>query len=199
MKRILFLFLGIVSLFYSCKTQERIEIGQILTPQGEMLILLSNETPVHKESFIRLAKEGYWDGLTFNRVIKDFVIQGGCPDTPEGFSNSPYLLKPEFRSSLKHEYGAIGAGRDDNPEELSAGCQFYIVHDKNGIPRLDNHYTVFGRVIKGLDVLERIANLPTDSNDTPLVSTTMDVNIINLKEKVMEVYQSKIKEHADSQ
>ncbi|MGD1891233.1 MAG: peptidylprolyl isomerase [Cyclobacteriaceae bacterium] len=158
------------------------KVGQIITPHGEMLIWLYDETPTHKSSFIALASASYWDSLSFNRVIEGFVIQGGCPDTPEGFSDSPYLLSPEFNDSLKHVYGAVGAGRDNNPQKLSAGCQFYIVHDREGIPRLDENYTVFGQVFKGLETLDKIATLETDSLDAPLELVNLDVNIIELTE-----------------
>jgi peptidyl-prolyl cis-trans isomerase B (cyclophilin B) len=155
-------------------------IGQIKTPQGEMLFWLYEATPIHKESFITLAEASYWDTLTFNRVIEGFVIQGGCPDTPEGFGDSPYLLKPEFNDSIKHIYGAVGAGRDGNPEKLSAGCQLYIVHDKNGIPRLDGEYMIFGQVFKGLEVLDAIAMVATDSLDQPLEDVPMEVNVLSM-------------------
>ncbi|GAB4107838.1 peptidylprolyl isomerase [Echinicola sediminis] len=145
-----------------------------------MLLWLYDETPRHKKSFIELANAHYWDSLTFNRVIEGFVIQGGCPDTPEGFSDSPYLLEPEFVDSIKHVYGAVGAGRDDNPQKLSAGCQLYIVHDKDGIERLDGNYTVFGQVFKGLDVLEAIATVSTDSTDTPFDDIYMQVNLVQM-------------------
>ena len=98
--------------FFNSETEY--DIGQIITPKGEMLFWLYEDTPVHKESFINLADAHYWDTLHFNRVIEDFVIQGGCPDTPEGFADSPYLLEPEFRDTIKHIYGAVGAGRDGN-------------------------------------------------------------------------------------
>ncbi|MEM6845245.1 MAG: peptidylprolyl isomerase [Bacteroidota bacterium] len=177
---------SIIIIIASCtappKEASTYKIGQIITPQGEMLIWLYDETPTHKSSFIELASVSYWDSLSFNRVIEGFVIQGGCPDTPEGFSDSPYLLSPEFKDSLKHVYGAVGAGRDNNPEKLSAGCQFYIVHDKEGIPRLDGNYTVFGQVFKGLETLEKIATVETDSLDAPLEMVTLDVNIIELTE-----------------
>jgi len=163
-------------------------VGQVLTPKGEMLFWLYDETPGHKESFMKLANAGYWDSLTFNRVIRNFVIQGGCPDTPEGFSSSPYLLKPEFNNSLKHVYGAVGAGRDDNPQKLSAGCQFYIVHNKSGIPRLDGNYVIFGQVFKGLDVLDAIGMVETDSLDVPLVPLTLDVNIVLLGREELKKY-----------
>jgi peptidyl-prolyl cis-trans isomerase B (cyclophilin B) len=161
--------------------EETIEVGQIIAPQGEMLFKFYEETPIHKKSFIKLSNEKYWDTLTFNRVIEGFVIQGGCPDTQEGFADSPYLLKPEFNDTIKHIYGAVGAGRDGNKEKFSAGCQLYIVHDKNGIPRLDGDYMIFGQMFSGFDVLDAIASTPTDSTDTPLKDVPMEVNVIKIK------------------
>ncbi len=155
-------------------------VGQIKTPMGEVLFWLHDETPNHRASFIKLANQHYWDTLTFNRVIPDFVAQGGCPDTPAGFSDSPYLLKPEFSPNLRHVYGAIGAGRDDNPGKLSAGCQFYIVQKKEGLARLDDNYTVFGQVFKGMDVIDAIVAVKTDKTDTPLTPISLDVNVIQM-------------------
>lgn len=155
-------------------------VGQIKTEKGEVLFWLYDETPVHKASFIKLANEGYWDTLTFNRVINNFVAQGGCPDTPAGFADSPYLLKPEFNLKLRHVYGAVGAGRDNNPGKLSAGCQFYIVQNKKGLARLDDNYTVFGQVFKGMDVIDAIVAVKTDSTDAPLTPIKLDINILNL-------------------
>jgi peptidyl-prolyl cis-trans isomerase B (cyclophilin B) len=162
------------------------DIGQIKTEKGELLIWLYDETPRHKESFIKLANAGYWDTLSFNRVIKDFVAQGGCPDTPEGFGDSPYLLAPEFNDSIRHVYGAFAAGRDDNPEMLSAGCQFYVVQNKNGLARLDDKYTVYGHVFQGMEVIDAIVSVPTDSIDEPLSPIMMDVNVIRLTKKEIE-------------
>ncbi|MBK8052870.1 MAG: peptidylprolyl isomerase [Saprospiraceae bacterium] len=185
----LFLFCTIAFLS-SCsqgkKSQITYDVGQIQTPMGDMLFKLSDLTPNHKASFIKLANEHYWDTLTFNRVIKDFVIQGGCPDTPEGFSKSPYLIKPEFHDSLRHVYGAVGIGRDDNPEKLSAGCQFYIVHNKEGIPRLDGNFVIIGQVFKGLEVLDAIGNVATDTLDTPLVPVTLKVNVVKMNQVLIE-------------
>ncbi|MEL6654437.1 MAG: peptidylprolyl isomerase [Bacteroidota bacterium] len=152
----------------------------MLTPQGEMLFRFHEGTSKHQESFVKLAEENYWDTLSFNRVIEGFVIQGGCPDTPEGFADSPYLLKPEFDEAYRHVYGAVGAGRDGNPEKLSAGCQFYIVHAKEGLARLDGDYTIFGQVFAGLEVLDQIATTATDSLDEPLDRVSLDVNILYL-------------------
>lgn len=169
-----------ILLITACSKPKTYTIGQIDTPNGEMLFWLYDETPKHKQSFIKLANEHYWDSLSFNRVIENFVIQGGCPDTPEGFSDSPYLIEPEFPENAKHIYGAVGAGRDDNPDKLSAGCQLYIVHDKEGIPRLDGNYVIFGQVFKGLDVLNSIATVATDSTDTPLTRIPLTISTLEL-------------------
>ncbi len=137
------------------KEQITYDVGQIKTPIGEMLFALSDLTPNHKASFIKLANEHYWDTLTFNRVIKDFVIQGGCPDTPEGFSKSPYLLKPEL-------------------------------HNKAGIPRLDGNFMIIGQVFKGLEVLDSIGLVATDTLDKPLVPVTLLVNVLKMTEEELK-------------
>jgi peptidyl-prolyl cis-trans isomerase B (cyclophilin B) len=183
----LLFFMG---LFTSCvsPSSKYYDIGQIKTPYGEMLFWLYEETPKHKKSFLSLAKKQYWDTLTFNRVIKNFVIQGGCPDTPDGFKDSPYLIAPEFQPNIRHIYGAVGAGRDNNPSKLSAGCQLYIVHNRNGIPRLDDNYMIFGQLFKGFDVLDRIAKMPTDTLDQPLIPISMEVKSIQLsKQELIEL------------
>ena len=161
-------------------------VGRIVTPKGEILFYLYPQTPNHLASFIKLADGHYWDSLTFNRVIKNFVAQGGCPDTPAGFKDSPYNLAPEFVPDLKHVYGAVGAGRDDNPQKLSAGCQFYIVVNKDGLKRLDGNYVVYGQVIKGMDVAEAIVSVPTDSTDAPLVPIPLHVNVIQMTSTQIE-------------
>lgn len=185
-------FLLFLSLLIACTVPKQkaitYPVGQIKTPQGEMLFWLHEETPIHRASFIKLANEHYWDTLTFNRVIENFVIQGGCPDTPEGFADSPYLLKPEFKDHIKHIHGALGAGRDGNAEKLSAGCQLYIVHNKKGLHRLDGDYMIFGQMIKGYDVLDAIATTPTDSLDAPLTKVPMKVKVINLTMEELSEY-----------
>lgn len=182
------LILPVLFVLSSCGTQKSYEVGQINTPKGEILVWLYDETPNHKQSFLQLAKDGYWDSLTFNRVIPNFVAQGGCPDTQEGFKDPEYLLKPEFNEKLLHDYGALGAGRDNNPDKLSARCQFYIVHNAKGEHRLDGDYTVFGKVIKGMDVVDAIVNSPRDSIDQPLKPISMDVNIIKMGAKELQPF-----------
>ncbi|MCK5822346.1 MAG: peptidylprolyl isomerase, partial [Bacteroidales bacterium] len=185
MNKLLIILTVIIS--FSCANSKKevktYQVGQIKTSKGEMLFWLFDETPLHKAGFIKLANENYWDSLTFNRVIKNFVIQGGCPDTPEGFSDSPYLIKPEFNDSITHLYGAVGAGRDNNAEKLSAGCQLYIVHAKEGLHRLDGEYMIFGQIFKGLDILDSIAIVETDSLDIPIETILLDINVIELTEE----------------
>ncbi len=156
------------------------QVGRIITPLGEIRFLLDDRAPNHTAAFLRLAATQYWDTLTFNRVIPNFVAQGGCPDTPEGFGHFPDLLQPEFHDSLKHTYGAVGAGRDDNPGKVDPGCQFYIVANRQGLARLDGNYTVFGRVFQGMDVVERIVHAPRDSTDQPLTPITLRVDVVTM-------------------
>jgi peptidyl-prolyl cis-trans isomerase B (cyclophilin B) len=174
-------FYGILlALWLGVPSQKTYQVGRIRTDLGEILFVLDDETPVHKASFVKLASNHYWDTLTFNRVIKNFVAQGGCPDTPEGFGSYPNLLKPEFNEHLKHVYGAVGAGRDGNAEALDPGCQFYIVANKKGLARLDNHYTVYGQVIKGMDVVEKIVSVPKDTTNNPYKPIRLHVDVITM-------------------
>lgn len=157
--------------------QENIAVGKIETRLGTIYIHLFEETPRHQASFIQLANAGYWDTLSFNRVIPNFVAQGGCPDTEDGFTDPEYLLEPEIMSSLTHVYGAVGAGRDNNPEKISARCQFYIIHRHEGVHRLDGDYTVFGQVIQGMDVVNQLVLAPRDTLNQPLEQILMKISI----------------------
>ncbi len=179
MKNLLF-SLGLFLVLSSCQQQQTYQIGKIETRLGEVYIWLYEETPNHKQSFIDLASQGYWDSLTFNRVIPNFVAQGGCPDTEEGFGDSPYLLEPEFVDSLTHIYGAVGAGRDDNPDKLSAACQFYIVQNKDGVHRLDGDYTIFGQVIKGMDIIDAIVAVDRDRSNKPTEDIKLKVSVVEM-------------------
>ncbi len=152
-------------------------VGHVSTRLGELIFWLYDETPNHKAKFIELAEAKHYDQFTFNRVIKNFVIQGGCPDSPSYFTNSPYLLEPEFNDSLLHHYGALGMGRDDNPEKKSNACQFYIVNKEQGLPNLDGEYMIFGTLITGKDVLEAIEMEPTDGTNTPITDIPLSVRI----------------------
>ena len=179
MKR-LFPFLILSLFFTACAPQKTYKVGQINTRLGEILVWLYDEAPKHKAAFLELAESGYYDDYTFNRVIEDFVAQGGCPDTPEGFAYSIHLLEPEFRDDLRHVYGTFGAGRDDNPGKLSAACQFYIVQDKNGEHRLDGNYMIYGQVFKGMEVVDQIVKVEKDSINQPLEAIPLDVNVVEM-------------------
>lgn len=172
---------------------QKVPIGEIKTPYGKIIISFDNRTPNHKESFIELSNAGYWDTLTFNRVIPNFVNQGGCPDTEEGFNDPEYLLAPEITPELTHKYGAVGAGRDGNPDKISARCQFYIIQNPEGVHRLDGDYTVFGQVIAGMDVVEKIAHVETNDNDEPIKPVTMKIKIKYLSPSKIEKLQNQSK------
>jgi peptidyl-prolyl cis-trans isomerase B (cyclophilin B) len=192
------IILLLVLLFNSCATSKSYEVGQIKTPMGEILIWLYDDTPKHKAAFIELAESGYYDDFTFNRVIDNFVAQGGCPDTPEGFAYSVHLLEPEFEAGHKHVYGAFGAGRDNNPGKLSAACQFYIVQNKNGLPRLDDDYMIYGQVMQGMDIVDKMVKVETDSTNQPLTKITMDVNMIEMSKAQIEALGFTIPDKAGS-
>ncbi|KRP08607.1 MAG: peptidylprolyl isomerase [Sphingobacteriales bacterium BACL12 MAG-120813-bin55] len=188
------------------------QMVKISTPYGDMLIKLYNETPLHRDNFIKLVKESYYNDLLFHRVISDFMIQGGDPNSrnaqagaPLGTGGPGYTVPAEFRKGLIHKKGALSAARQAdqvNPQRASSGSQFYIVQgtkqtdsDLNmmgqrmginytdaereiyrtigGTPFLDQQYTVFGEVIDGLDVIDKIAAVKKDSRDRPLEDIKM--------------------------
>jgi peptidyl-prolyl cis-trans isomerase B (cyclophilin B) len=180
MKQLSFFLFFVLLISCSPEPAPTYPIGEIKTNKGDILFWLHEGTPKHKENFIKLATENYWDSLTFNRIIEGFVAQGGCPDVPEGFADCPYLLDGEFNDSIKHIYGAVGAGRDNNPEKRSAGCQFYIVQNKAGIPRLDGDYTIFGQVFKGMEIVDAIVSVEKDSLEAPISPIQLDVNVLYL-------------------
>lgn len=170
-------------------------IAKVSTQLGDMYFWLYDETPNHKAKFIELANNGVYNEYTFNRVVRNFVIQGGCPDSVKYFENSPYLLDPEFVDSIGHVYGALGMGRDDNPKKQSNACQFYIVNKEQGLPQLDGNYMIFGKIIAGADVLESIEKVPTDNTDTPLAEIRINVSIAEYtKEQLLSEFDFKLPE-----
>ena len=119
-------------------------------------------------NFISLVKDGYYDGIIFHRVIKGFMIQGGCPNG-NGMGGPGYSIAGEFSSNgftnnLKHEKGVLSMARTMQPN--SAGSQFFIMHAR--APHLDGEYAAFGRVIEGLDVVDKIASVRVNIMDKPL-------------------------------
>jgi peptidyl-prolyl cis-trans isomerase B (cyclophilin B) len=190
-------------------------LALIRTDYGDITVRLFEHTPRHRDNFIRLAQSGFYDSLLFHRVVRDFMIQGGDPDSRSASRNERlggggpgYELEPEIRAP--HLKGALAAARMPDavsPGKRSNGAQFFIVQGTpqtdesldlverqtgekiepalraqylrlGGAPVLDGRYTVFGAVIKGLDVIDRIAAVPRDEFDRPLKDIRMQVKII---------------------
>jgi len=192
---------------------------KIQTEKGECIIQLYNETPQHRDNFIKLTEKGTYNGTLFHRIIKDFMIQGGDPDSKSavkgallGEGTVGYTVPAEFRDSLFHKKGVLAAARDNNPEKASSGSQFYLVQGKKftdeqldaveknrlkfkipewqreiyktlgGSPHLDRNYTVYGEVVKGIDLIDKIAALETDNNNRPLTDVKMTITVLKRRE-----------------
>lgn len=150
----------------------------IVTSKGTMRIKLYSLTPKHRDNFVKLVNEKYYDGVRFHRVIEGFMIQTGDPysrDTAKvdlwGQGGPEYTVPAEFVNQYWHKKGAIAAARKGdlaNPKKASSGSQFYIVHDENACLHLDGQYSIFGEVIDGLEVIDRIATVETDYYDRPM-------------------------------
>lgn len=187
----------------SAETQTEMENTVIAEPQfdmvtshGTMRIKLYSMTPKHRDNFVKLVKENYYDGLRFHRVIEGFMIQGGDPysrDTAKvdlwGQGGPDYTVPAEFVNQYWHKKGAIAAARKGdmaNPKKASSGSQFYIVHDENACLHLDGQYSIFGEVIEGLDVIDKIATVETDYYDRPL-EDVMIIKVVPVEVEPEEV------------
>ena len=202
-------------LLWSCGQNSK-TYALIETEFGNMKVELYNSTPKHKENFIKLAEQGFYDSLLFHRVIPGFMIQGGDPDSKNASAGQPlgqggpgYTIEAEIGEV--HTRGALAAARladQANPERRSSGSQFYIVagqkfdepvlnqmEQQNGVkyspeqrkaylenggyPPLDGAYTVFGQVVEGMDVIDKIANAQRDRMDRPVQDIRMKVSIVD--------------------
>lgn len=182
---------------------------EMVTSKGSMVIRLSDSTPLHRDNFIKLVKQHYYDGILFHRVISQFMVQAGDPKSKTakpgealGQGSPGYTIPAEFRGSLFHKKGALSAARfpdDINPNRESNGSQFFLVQGRvysdgelngietskmngakfpettreaykttGGVPFLDTKYTVFGEVIKGVEVIDSIAAMPVGERNRPL-------------------------------
>lgn len=167
-------------------------VFDIVTDLGTIRVALYNETPKHRDNFIKLVSENYYDGVLFHRVIDGFMIQTGDPLTKDpsmaamyGTGGPEYTIPAEFVPSLTHKKGALAAARRGdaaNPKKESSGSQFYIVQDAESCAGLDGSYTVFGETIDGLDVVDSIASVETDRRDRPVE----DIRIITIKRVLPE-------------
>ncbi len=211
-KTILAVMLTFVCLSASAQRNRKVKV---ITDYGTMTIRLYDQTPLHRDNFIKLVKRHFYDSLLFHRVIAHFMIQGGDPDSKRAAAGAPlgnggvgYTIPAEFRLDLYHKKGVLAAARDNNPAKASDGCQFYIVQGKKftdgqldtleqtrlggrklpvdqrevyktigGAPHLDQNYTVFGEVVKGLNVIDSIAAVKTDGRNRPLRDVRMKIRL----------------------
>lgn len=201
------------------------KIVEIKTPKGNLYVRLYDETPKHRDNFLKLVEEGYYNGTTFHRIIKAFMIQGGDPYSKNpatadmaGTGGPGYTIDAEINPDFFHKKGALAAARQGdaiNPEKKSSGSQFYIVHGalynkvqleslekriqsikpgfvwpqehkdvyarQGGTPHLDGDYTVFGEVIKGLDIVDALAKTPTVPGDRPTEDTRMEMRVLEIE------------------
>ena len=193
---------------------------KLTTSKGECIIMLYNQTPKHRDNFIELVKQNFYNGTLFHRVIKEFMIQGGDPDSktakPEqslGEGDLGYTVEAEFRDSLFHKKGVLAAARDDHPQKASSACQFYLVQGKKwtdaeldlleqgrlqgrkinvahrevyknigGTPHLDQSYTVYGEVVKGIEMIDAIASMPTAKANRPIEDVKMEITLLKKRE-----------------
>ena len=158
---------------------------RITTSFGKIEVQLYNNTPLHRANFIYLTKRGYFDGTYFHRVAKGFVIQGGNSDnrtTSDKRNNiGSYLIPGEFEAGHRHTRGAFSAAKyaEQNVSKASSPFEFFIVQSQNGAHHVDNDHTVFGRVTKGMDVVDTIANQEVGEGEWPMLNIRMKVEIIN--------------------
>ncbi len=153
-------------------------VFDIITNVGTIRIKLYKETPLHRDNFVKLASEGFFDGIRFHRVIKGFMIQTGDPLSKDmanesrfGTGGPGYTIPAEILPEFKHKKGAVAAARRGgaaNPLKESSGSQFYIVEDPATCAQLDGDYSVFGETLEGFDVIDRIAAVATNNADRPL-------------------------------
>ena len=150
----------------------------IITNLGTMTVKLYSGTPKHRDNFVKLALSGFYNGVLFHRVINGFMIQAGDPLSKDeaqkaawGTGGPGYTVPAEFVKEYRHKKGALAAARRGdaaNPYKESSGSQFYIVQDERACAQLDGAYTVFGEVIEGLPVIDKIASVQTDGRDRPV-------------------------------
>ncbi len=158
---------------------------RIKTKYGNIDIELFEETPYHRSNFIYLTKKKYFNGTSFHRVVKDFIIQGGNSDSYEISKRrryiGRYLLPTDTKKGFKHHRGIVSIPSSDieNPYKLASPYEFFIVQSKNGAYHLDKDFTPFWKVIKGIEVVDIISNLETDRREWPHENVKIEVEILN--------------------
>ena len=215
---IVLILIMLISFNVSAQKSKKTTKVLISTKYGDIKLQLYNETPLHRDNFIKLVKEGFYDSTLFHRVIAGFMIQGGDPDSKNakkgvmlGNGGPGYTIPAEFNNKFIHKKGALAAARMGdgvNPEKASSGSQFYIVQGKKyskeeldqflkrrgkeisyteeqykiyetvgGTPHLDMEYTIFGEVIEGLEVVDKIAAVAKGRGDRPKEDVSMTIKL----------------------
>jgi cyclophilin family peptidyl-prolyl cis-trans isomerase len=173
-----------IPFFFRYAKQNKENKVRIITKYGNIDILLYNNTPYHRANFIYLTKKKYFDGTMFHRVVPDFIIQGGNSDSRKSMSKrhqiGRYLLPPDTKKGHPHHRGVISmpSSEIDNPHKLASPYEFFIVQQSPGAYHLDGHYTAFGEVIKGMEVVDLINKLKVDRREMPIENTYIKTEII---------------------
>ena len=182
------------------KKSSKDEVVTVSTSQGTIRLILFDDTPLHKANFLKRAQSGAYNGTTFHRVIDGFMIQGGDTNTKDADPSNDGLgqasegtIPAELGPGHQHNYGAVAAARMGGPVGTpSSSTQFYLVENHDGTHVLDGMYTVFGQVIQGLDVIDKIAKLSKDGRDRPTTEAKMTVKVEKLKrKKITKLYDYK--------
>jgi cyclophilin family peptidyl-prolyl cis-trans isomerase len=213
MKKILYYMLLLV-LFTACSKDEvdmpptaqpadvvpRFEVIEIETNFGNMYIWLHTNTPLHRANFLKLANSGFYNNTTFHRIIPDFMIQGGDPNskdddpTNDGQGGPGYTIPAEILDTFRNDRGTLAAarlGNNVNPQRESSGSQFYINLINNN--HLNREYTVFGKVINGLQVADSIVLQPRGSTNRPIDDIKMKINVLKLtKDEIFQFYNFEV-------
>lgn len=195
----LFLLTSVAFAAKAPKPSKKDQLVTITTSLGDIKLILFDATPQHKANFLKLAESGFYNGTTFHRIIPNFMVQGGDGNSKDADPANDGMGQPneqtipaEIRPELKHKFGAVAAARQGdfvNPQRASSASQFYLVQNHQGVPHLDGQYTVFGQVVSGLDVIDKIATQPKDDRDRPLADLKMTVKVEKLKKKkITELY-----------
>ena len=175
---------NVINFFYEFNKQNKYNKVKISTSFGEIIIRLFDETPYHKSNFIYLSKLGYFNNTFFHRVVPNFIIQGGNSDKRETSIKrrliGKYLLPVDVKSNIKHNRGIVSMPSSDinNPYKLASPYEFFIVQKKSGAYHLDGNYTPFGRVVKGMDVVDKINSQPIDKREAPINNIKMNIEVI---------------------
>ena len=175
---------NVINFFYAYNKENIYNKVKISTSFGEIIIKLFDETPYHKSNFIYLSKLGYFNNTFFHRVVPNFIIQGGNSDNKETSIKrrqiGKYLLPVDAKNKIRHDRGIVSMPSSDiaNPFKLASPYEFFIVQKKGGAHHLDGKYTPFGKVVKGMDVVDKINSQPIDKREAPINNIKMLIEVI---------------------